>query len=401
MYTLNGVNIQTDFGIQAGRIDGEHLAVKGIFDMPKRIGVTERSWDDLDTLEPYVDADELFFAGRTIYFAGLLIGEKNTVENQLEAFQSFVKSLANYNTVVPFATPYGTFCCYVKKATSKLYNYGATILVELQEPVVGATCSVAGGGNIYYSAAYSDTAVKNDCASGYYGSTVTLTAQAEKFTSTISQAVADQLAVNWVKANKQGYANANGTCIINPTTYYNVKLTAQLQKNDCASGYTGSMVTVEVAADKYSSIISQADANAKAQAEIDALLTQAYANANGTCIVDEFSTMQLVSNDGVFGGVRVQIMQIGASIKVGAIYHLILYGVEINYTAQALDTAADIVQALVALVNAKTAITWNEKYAAPSSGTVGFPPTASVGVTADTIRLELNYENSFFGWVTN
>jgi hypothetical protein len=56
----------------------------------------------------------------------------------------------------------------------------------------------------------------------------------------------------------------------------------EFYKNDCPNGQSESRVTYQVPAGKYTSSISQADANAKAKAEAD-LNGQAYANENGTC----------------------------------------------------------------------------------------------------------------------
>ena len=67
------------------------------------------------------------------------------------------------------------------------------------------------------------------------------------------------------------------------TIYKNAYTSQSVQRNNCGVGYTGSWVGYGVAADKYISTISQADADAKAQADI-VLNLQAYANANGTCI---------------------------------------------------------------------------------------------------------------------
>lgn len=68
-------------------------------------------------------------------------------------------------------------------------------------------------------------------------------------------------------------------------TYYNTAQSGTFARNDCGTGYVGSSVSYSIAANQYSSTISQNDANQKA---INALYSQgqAYANANGTCSVD-------------------------------------------------------------------------------------------------------------------
>jgi len=64
--------------------------------------------------------------------------------------------------------------------------------------------------------------------------------------------------------------------------YYNTDQTTAFVKNDCTSCTAGTSVIYTVSANKYSSFISQADANQKATDEINSM-GQAYANTYGTC----------------------------------------------------------------------------------------------------------------------
>ncbi len=66
--------------------------------------------------------------------------------------------------------------------------------------------------NTYYNSLQSGSFVKNDCPPGYTGSSVTYTVAAGAYSSTSSQAAADQLAFNEINANGQAYANTYGTC---------------------------------------------------------------------------------------------------------------------------------------------------------------------------------------------
>jgi hypothetical protein len=135
---------------------------------------------------------------------------------------------------------------------------------------------------VYYNKAVSATATKNDCPTGSTGSTVTYSVAAGKYSSTVSQSDADSKASADLTANTQTYANTNGTCSAVKTTYYNVAVSATVMKNDCPRGYKGSYVTYSVAAGTYSSTISQADADSKAQNDLNSN-KQAYANNNGDC----------------------------------------------------------------------------------------------------------------------
>ncbi len=73
-----------------------------------------------------------------------------------------------------------------------------------------------------------------------------------------------------------------------PGIYYNHLISETFTKNNCSSNETGSEVTYTVPANKYSSTISQADADMQAENE---LLTQGqvYANSNGTCIQNYYN----------------------------------------------------------------------------------------------------------------
>jgi hypothetical protein len=137
---------------------------------------------------------------------------------------------------------------------------------------------------IYYNTEQSGTATRNNCSEGYTGGDATLTISANTYSSNISIADANNQAIAYIDANKQAYANANGSCTA-LTVYYNTQQQLTLAKNDCSEGYSGSDVTLTVAANTYSSYVSVAVAN---QLAIDYLYdnAQAYANANGTCTLN-------------------------------------------------------------------------------------------------------------------
>ena len=150
-------------------------------------------------------------------------------------------------------------------------------------PDIGAYESMVSSAPVvtYYNTQISATATKNDCTTGYTGSAVTYTVAANKYSSTVSQATADNLATTDLNTNKQPYANANGTCTLIPV-YYNTQISATATRNNCGTGYTGSTVTYTIAAGKYSSTVSQAAADNLATTDLSAN-TQNYANTNGTC----------------------------------------------------------------------------------------------------------------------
>jgi len=66
------------------------------------------------------------------------------------------------------------------------------------------------------------------------------------------------------------------------TTYYNSSVSATATKNNCGSGYNGSIVTYTVPANTYSSTVSQLTADNLAIADVNSN-KQAYANSVGSC----------------------------------------------------------------------------------------------------------------------
>jgi hypothetical protein len=111
----------------------------------------------------------------------------------------------------------------------------------------------------YYSVAIDKDYTKNDCSTGGIGSVVTYHHPAATDSSLVSQAAADTLGMARANIAGQANANSNGYC-----TYYNQQQSGVLNKNNCPPGSTGSVVAYTIAAGLYQSTISLADANAQA-----------------------------------------------------------------------------------------------------------------------------------------
>ena len=86
----------------------------------------------------------------------------------------------------------------------------------------------------------------------------------------------------WHTSNHNTTINGIIRAVVAVNTYYSQEAWANVKKNNCSSGQTGSVVTYNVPYSAYTSIISQEDADAQAQSDIRAN-AQNYANANGTC----------------------------------------------------------------------------------------------------------------------
>ena len=377
MYKLNEIQFST-YGIIPGKHKGEDIAVKGVFDLPKRIGETSNDWADENSVEPFVEVDEILLGGRALFFTGIMLGSVSEMETNLNNFKNAIDGFIN---TVPFETPYGSFCVTVKSVKIlKEYIGGKTFVIEFREPDLDGICTVGGSIVVYESDDYSKTAIKNNCDTGYNGSTVNIHASMASsfpFTSTISKAAANKLAEDWVLENMQDIANTTGTCSLNPITYYNIKLTGELTKDNCSPGYFGSIVKYEVAAFKYSSLVSQADANAKAQAELDSILTQAYANTNGTCSLEPsfIEIYNVINGITMFGNTRLQKFRIGQGVQAAQNYNIMIYGVTKTFHTISTDTAADVALGLGGKIMEAT--NWNEYNQAPQTF-VGMPPFASI-----------------------
>jgi len=129
---------------------------------------------------------------------------------------------------------------------------------------------------VYSSAAMSQQFIRS-CPGGS-GSTVTYNLSQGAFTSVISQADANAKALKQMNDSGQIYANAKGVC-----TYVNDSISGSFQKTDCNAGGVGRFIIYKIAAGTDTSIISKADANAKATTRLNAG-GPAYANANAVCI---------------------------------------------------------------------------------------------------------------------
>jgi hypothetical protein len=380
MYKINNIAF-ANYGIQPSLIQGEGIAMKGIFDLPKRIGDTHFSWQEENSVEPYVDADEIFLDARELEFAGIVLGSKFTVQNSIAQFKTLVDG---FTDLVLLETPYGDFSVQIKKITAKQVDFVTTITIVFSEPEIGLVVPVLVTPTTYASAAYSETAIKNNCATGNSGTEVTLTALAAKFTSIISQAAADQLAVNWVRENKQDYANINGSCTVDPTIYYNTRQTGILGKNDCGAGFTGSLVNYVVEPFIYSSLVSQADADSKALNEINTNLTQQYANDNGTCsLLNLFyqtgNTIATFTTTVGTSSLRLQTFFVQSSIPIGTIFFVSIYGIVKQYTSVVTANARTyVIDALVSNINNTTNAAWNALNQAPVFGGNTVKPVASV-----------------------
>lgn len=124
---------------------------------------------------------------------------------------------------------------------------------------------------------------KTDCEVTEVGSMVEYVVEAGRFSSSVSKEDANQKALEALEAEGPGYANEHGTCETN--LWYNVEKSKVFYKNDCEDGFIGAPYTYTVEAGKYTSDVSQEDADKKALDDIERN-GQEQANLNGECIED-------------------------------------------------------------------------------------------------------------------
>lgn len=124
---------------------------------------------------------------------------------------------------------------------------------------------------------------KTDCEVTEVGSMVEYVVEAGRFSSSVSKEDANQKALDALEAEGPGYANEHGTCETN--LWYNVEKSKVFYKNDCEDGFIGAPYTYTVEAGKYTSDVSQEDADKKALDDIERN-GQEQANFNGECIED-------------------------------------------------------------------------------------------------------------------
>lgn len=122
--------------------------------------------------------------------------------------------------------------------------------------------------------------MRNNCSNGYQGGDYTYTVLPGIYSSSISQEDADQQAQSDIDINGQKKANENALC---SQLFYNISLSEKFIRNNCPSSYGGDSYIYTIPEKKYSSLISQVDANQKAQNEIN-INGQNNANLYGSCI---------------------------------------------------------------------------------------------------------------------
>lgn len=239
-------------------------------------------------------------------------------------------------TEVPFVIPANKYSSTISQEDADLKAEAELIRDGQAFANANGVCQL-----LYFNTVQSASFATQNCSPGYVGGQVTYTVPANRYSSLISQADANDQALEELEANGQAFANGAGAvCVysttplwewlevnadstycqsvngqlpphlfvletdINPNsgtynqkrwsdvgpndacpsnTYYNVARSQTFTRNNCSSGYVGGTWTYTVRPGKYSSTVSQADADQQAINEVNAN-GQTAANQNAQCV---------------------------------------------------------------------------------------------------------------------
>jgi hypothetical protein len=138
-YYLNGKNI-ADYGIIPGQSNNSNLAIAGCWDMPVRTGKTYHEWPDENGIEPYLRADEIFFAGRDITFTFYVAASDR--ETAIKKCYALYDDINSFTGLVPFSSDlYGSYNVQVKDEV-KIEYLGSGYckgVITMREPIVNLT----------------------------------------------------------------------------------------------------------------------------------------------------------------------------------------------------------------------------------------------------------------------
>ncbi len=134
-YLLNTKDLSL-YGLYPSHAPDSNISLEGCFSMPVRIGDTHYVWAEEDYVQPFVDSDELFFAGRDITLYANMFGSKVDINSNLRVLYDDIKA---FTDLVTLSTPYGDFSVYVQNIDVELIGRvtkAAKIVIRFREPVV-------------------------------------------------------------------------------------------------------------------------------------------------------------------------------------------------------------------------------------------------------------------------
>jgi hypothetical protein len=201
--------------------------------------ITYYEYDGLSRLSIVRDQDRNIIKKICYNHAGQQEACGVTIFYSVEKSGSFIRN--NCNTggtgdTVAYIVPAHTY-------VSTVSQEAADLLAQNDVDANGQAYANLHGACTFYNVQKSGNFSRNNCGTGYTGSTVTYTVAANTYSSTTSQSAADQLAQDDVDTNGQSYANSHGTCTVTCNTTNCTGNDKKCINNICETGvkvYTGS-----------------------------------------------------------------------------------------------------------------------------------------------------------------
>ena len=135
MATLNGVNFTT-YGLSLSQAPSSNISIEHCWDLPERVGDTYYSWAENDAVTPFVDAEDLIYAGRDLTLHASIFGTNAEIRGHLSDLYTAVRA---FTTPVTLASQYGSFSVLVKSIVPEMMHGAAKVVITFREPVVTLT----------------------------------------------------------------------------------------------------------------------------------------------------------------------------------------------------------------------------------------------------------------------
>lgn len=145
-YLLAGLDLYNTYNIREGHAPGSNISLSGQYSMPERIGECFHDWGDYSGVEPWVLADEIFFAGRDLTFTGSILGTVSGLNGYLNNFYNAIPS-----GITVFETPYHSASGYIKSVIPEYKNGGCSLSMTFREPVIDLTGTLPASGTSSYT----------------------------------------------------------------------------------------------------------------------------------------------------------------------------------------------------------------------------------------------------------
>lgn len=184
-----------------------HIPLKGMTSMSDIRGrVTYYEYDGLGRLSVVRDQNRNIVQKICYNYAGQpedCGGFRN--QAQTGSFTRNNCATGGTGSAVSYTVAAGRFTSLVSQADANTMATNALASEGQANANANGTCT-------FYNDVQSGSFTRNNCSSGYIGSTVTYTIAAGAYSSTVSKADANSQATTAVSSGGQAYANTNGTC---------------------------------------------------------------------------------------------------------------------------------------------------------------------------------------------